>query len=62
MHLARLPTENDIQNKINHLLRSGKRLRVTRDYDNIPPFPLYNHYSYFFLEYSIQELLLKIII
>ena len=30
--------KNDIQNKINHLLRSGKRRRDTRDYDNIPPF------------------------
>ena len=29
--------KNDIQNKINHLLRSGKRQRDTRDYDNIPP-------------------------
>ena len=29
--------KNDIQNKINHLLRSGKRRRDTRDYDNIPP-------------------------
>ena len=27
--------KNDIQNKINHLLRSDKR--DTRDYDNIPP-------------------------
>ena len=26
--------KNDIQNKINHLLRSGKRRRDTRDYDN----------------------------
>ena len=29
--------KNDIQNKINHLLRSGKRCRDTRDHDNIPP-------------------------
>jgi hypothetical protein len=29
--------KNDIQNKINHLLRSGKRRRDTRDNDNIPP-------------------------
>ena len=30
--------KNDIQNKINHLLRSGKRRRDKRDYDNILPF------------------------
>ena len=29
--------KNDIQNKINHLLRSGKRRRDTRYYDDIPP-------------------------
>jgi hypothetical protein len=29
--------KNDIQNKINHLLRSDKRRRDTRDYDNIHP-------------------------
>jgi hypothetical protein len=28
--------KNDIQNKINHLLRSGKRCRDTRENDNIP--------------------------
>jgi hypothetical protein len=29
--------KNDIQNKINRLLRSGKRRRDTSDNDNIPP-------------------------
>jgi hypothetical protein len=40
MHLlgkSRGAVKNDIQKKINHLLRSGERRRDTRDYDNIPP-------------------------
>jgi hypothetical protein len=29
--------KNAIQNKINYLLRPGKRRRDTRDYNNFPP-------------------------